>query len=146
MLFRFSFLWFRCCCDVYRIYLYQLSFQLSLSTSRLYLQTLLPDALFQSIILVEPLLSPKGDSYLAHLRTELVKGAYERRDSWPSREDARAQLLRNPRIRAWSPLVLDCYVVGDYLILSTNILDHRDNIEVRPPSGIPWICNSNSVL
>ena len=111
---------------------------------RSFLQSLITNSLFQCIILVEPLISPKGDAYLLDLRTELIRSAYERRDSWDNREDARTQLLRNPLIKAWSPLVFDCYVVGFYRYFSEEwrlSRQHRNMHFVLNFLGLPkWRC------
>ncbi|KAF9224545.1 hypothetical protein BS17DRAFT_80578 [Gyrodon lividus] len=71
------------------------------------LPTLEPVFDFCALILVEPLLSPGGLEILQDLKSNLVQSAYERRDVWPSREDALKYLRSRTR---WDPRVLDLYV------------------------------------
>lgn len=66
---------------------------------------------FSSIILVEPMLSPAGPEHLKKLRALLIKGAYERRDVWPSRETAMAALEKRERTKKWDPRILHLFVV-----------------------------------
>lgn len=58
------------------------------------------------------MLSPAGPDYFNDLRKRLVKGAYERRDVWPTREEAKEALINRPRTSKWHPRVLDLYVVS----------------------------------
>jgi len=74
------------------------------------LQEFEPVLPFSSIILVEPLLSSVGSEPLRGLRDILIKGAYERRDVWPSRERALEALKGRNRTAKWHPQVLDLYV------------------------------------
>jgi alpha-beta hydrolase superfamily lysophospholipase len=71
------------------------------------LPTLEPVFNFSALVLVEPLLSPGGMGNLHELKSKLIRGAYERRDVWASREDALRYL--RPRT-SWDPRVLDLYV------------------------------------
>lgn len=63
-------------------------------------------------MLVEPMLSPGGPEYLYPLRTMLVKSAYERRDVWPSRENALQNLRNRHRTAKWDPRILELFVVS----------------------------------
>lgn len=76
------------------------------------MQHLEPRISFQSIILVEPMLSPGGREYLKTLRFELVRGAYERRDVWPNRKHALEALKQRGRTRMWDPRSLDVFIVS----------------------------------
>ncbi|KAG6843980.1 hypothetical protein H0H87_010989, partial [Tephrocybe sp. NHM501043] len=60
----------------------------------LILQHIEPLIAFQSLIIVEPLISPAGPTHLNKLRSILVKGAHERRDVWPDRAQAMVALKR----------------------------------------------------
>ncbi|KAG8218168.1 cyclin-like protein [Butyriboletus roseoflavus] len=71
------------------------------------LPTLVPTIHFCALILVEPLLSPEGIDKLRGLRDNLISGAYERRDVWPSRQSA-SRYFRQRTF--WDPDVLDRYV------------------------------------
>jgi len=71
------------------------------------LQNLEPSIKFSSIILVEPMLSPGGQEHVRSLRKSLIKSAYERRDVWPSRENALQSLKSNTR---WHPRVQELFV------------------------------------
>jgi hypothetical protein len=75
------------------------------------LQAIEPAFTFSSLVLIEPLLSPGGSHHLRRLREILVKGAYERRDVWPDREQAMVSLKRRDRTKIWDPRVLDNFVV-----------------------------------
>lgn len=76
--------------------------------SRAILQNLEPKIKFSSVILVEPLLSPGGKEHVYSLRKRLVRSAYERRDVWPSREDAFQSLKMKT---SWHPRVIELFVV-----------------------------------
>ncbi|KIJ59413.1 hypothetical protein HYDPIDRAFT_190512 [Hydnomerulius pinastri MD-312] len=65
---------------------------------------------FSAIILVEPMLSPGGPETVQDLKLFLIKGAYERRDVWPSREHASEYLHSRKRTERWDPRVLGLYV------------------------------------
>ncbi|KAH8115696.1 Alpha/beta hydrolase fold-1 [Phellopilus nigrolimitatus] len=74
------------------------------------LQQLSPKIPFQTVILVEPMLSPKGSACLQNLRVDLVRSAYERRDVWSNRQQALEALKQRGRTRKWDPRVLDVFV------------------------------------
>ncbi|TDL17663.1 alpha/beta-hydrolase [Rickenella mellea] len=74
------------------------------------LQYLQPNIKFRSIILIEPMLSPNGPDHLLPLRKELIRGAYERRDVWPTRQSAFENLKRRKRTETWHPSILEVYV------------------------------------
>ncbi|CAK5264130.1 unnamed protein product [Mycena citricolor] len=74
------------------------------------LQAITPVFPFSSIILIEPLISPHGSHHLRKLREILVKGAYERRDVWPDRQQAMAALKRRDRTKKWDPRILENFV------------------------------------
>ena len=76
------------------------------------MQQLEPRISFHSIVLVEPMLSPGGREPLKPLRFDLVRGAYERRDVWPNREDALDALKQRGRTRRWDPRSLNVFVVS----------------------------------
>lgn len=69
---------------------------------------------FKSQILVEPILNPLGHHLLQWLREALVKSAYERRDVWPSRAHALANLKAKQRTSKWHPRVTELFVVCIY--------------------------------
>ncbi|KAH0839450.1 hypothetical protein J3R83DRAFT_240 [Lanmaoa asiatica] len=71
------------------------------------LPTLAPAVHFCALILIEPLLSPEGIDKLRDLKVNLINGAYERRDIWPSRQSASRYFSERTR---WDPSVLDNYV------------------------------------
>lgn len=73
------------------------------------LQRLQPALAFSTVILIEPLLSPYGPEHLQRLRENLIRGACERRDVWPSRQSAREHL--GPKVGLWDSRVLDVYIV-----------------------------------
>ncbi|KAJ6473131.1 hypothetical protein C8R45DRAFT_1163627, partial [Mycena sanguinolenta] len=74
------------------------------------LQAIKPVFSFSSLVLIEPLLSPAGSQHLRRLRDLLVKGAYERRDVWPNREEAMALLSRRERSKKWDPRIREIFV------------------------------------
>ncbi|KAF8128236.1 Alpha/beta hydrolase fold-1 [Boletus edulis] len=71
------------------------------------LPMLAPTIPFCALILIEPLLSPEGMDKLADLKANLIHGAYERRDVWPSRQSASMYFRERTH---WDPSVLDNYV------------------------------------
>ncbi|KAH7907127.1 Alpha/beta hydrolase fold-1 [Hygrophoropsis aurantiaca] len=73
------------------------------------LQNIEPLLKFSSVILVEPMLSPQGPEAVYPLRLNLVKGAYERRDVWSTREDAHNYLKSRRRTKRWDPRILELY-------------------------------------
>ncbi|OAX32257.1 alpha/beta-hydrolase, partial [Rhizopogon vinicolor AM-OR11-026] len=73
------------------------------------LQNLEPTFRFSSVILVEPMLSPSVEA-VEPLRRMLIKHAYRRRDSWPSRECAFQDLKSRKRTERWDSRVLDLYI------------------------------------
>lgn len=99
------------------------------------LQDLQPSFSFFSVILVEPLLSPQGLEPLRPLQVRLVQGAYERRDVWPSREDAAEYLEANKHIALWDRRVLELYV--RYGLRSHPGAQH----EVAPYTGVCLACS-----
>ncbi|KAF9517112.1 hypothetical protein BS47DRAFT_1314716 [Hydnum rufescens UP504] len=62
--------------------------------------------IFHSITLVDPIILPES-TYRAE---QNVIAALLRRQSWSSREEAKALFLRNPFFNVWVPEVLDLYV------------------------------------
>ncbi|KAF7291785.1 Abhydrolase domain-containing protein mpaH [Mycena chlorophos] len=74
------------------------------------LQDIEPRFPFSSLILIEPLISPAGGQHLIKIRELLVKGAYERRDVWPTREKAMVALKTRDRTRNWDPRILENFV------------------------------------
>ncbi|KAJ3913030.1 Alpha/beta hydrolase fold-1 [Lentinula edodes] len=74
------------------------------------LQTMEPRINFESITIVDPMLSPAGSHHLNKLRSILIKGAYERRDVWPDRVTAMKALKRRDRTRKWDPRILDIFI------------------------------------
>ncbi|THV00009.1 hypothetical protein K435DRAFT_470597 [Dendrothele bispora CBS 962.96] len=74
------------------------------------LQTMDPRIPFQSVILVEPMLSPAGPKHLSGLRSKLIAGAYERRDVWPNREAALTTLRKRERTKKWDERVITAFV------------------------------------
>lgn len=99
------------------------------------LQDLQPAFPFISLILVEPLLSPQGPEPLKPLQARLVQSAYERRDVWPSREDAMKYLSANKHIALWDLRVLALYV--RYGLRSHPGVQHK----VAPYSGVCLACS-----
>lgn len=88
-------------------------------TSRVFLQQLLASEAqslsslsFVSCILIEPMLSPGGAHHLAKLRERLVNVAYERRDVWPNRKEAKKTLSETQYAKSWHPAVTKLYVVS----------------------------------
>ena len=81
--------------------------------TRSILPTLSPTLPFCALILIEPLLSPEGIDKLRDLQVNLINGAYERRDVWPSRQSASRYFRERTR---WDPNVLDNYVVIHLLL------------------------------
>jgi hypothetical protein len=81
------------------------------------LQTMEPRINFESISIVDPMLSPGGSHHLNKLRTILIKGAYERRDVWPDRAAAMKGLKRRDRTKKWDPRILDIFVVSLFVPL-----------------------------
>ncbi|KAH6873666.1 hypothetical protein BKA70DRAFT_1482491 [Coprinopsis sp. MPI-PUGE-AT-0042] len=78
---------------------------------------------FESLVLVEPLVSPGGISHLLKLRDKLVQAAHERQDIWPTKEDARRHLAEIQARRRkgkgkWDDRVLDKF--ADFGILPTD--------------------------
>lgn len=71
-----------------------------------------PALTFQSLIIVDPMLSPDGPEHLKKLRLMLIKGAYERRDVWPDRETALKALKKRDRTKQWDSRILDIFVVS----------------------------------
>ncbi|KAJ3738476.1 hypothetical protein DFH05DRAFT_1538375 [Lentinula detonsa] len=65
---------------------------------------------FDSITIVDPMLSPAGSHHLNKLRAILIKGAYERRDVWPDRVTAMKALRRRDRTKKWDPRILDVFI------------------------------------
>ncbi|KAJ3978669.1 hypothetical protein F5890DRAFT_1655088 [Lentinula detonsa] len=65
---------------------------------------------FDSITIVDPMLSPAGSHHLNKLRTILIKGAYERRDVWPDRVTAMKALRRRDRTKKWDPRILVVFI------------------------------------
>ena len=86
------------------------------------LQSITPALPFQSIILVEPMLSPNGPEVLETLRFNMVRGAYERRDVWSSREAAMKMMKEHGRASNWDPRVLEIYVVSPHCISLETLL------------------------
>ncbi|KAJ3788256.1 Alpha/beta hydrolase fold-1 [Lentinula aff. detonsa] len=74
------------------------------------LQTMEPRIHFDSITIVDPMLSPAGSHHLNKLRAILIKGAYERRDVWPDRVTAMKALKRRDRTKKWDPRILDVFI------------------------------------
>ncbi|KIK55964.1 hypothetical protein GYMLUDRAFT_47432 [Collybiopsis luxurians FD-317 M1] len=74
------------------------------------LQTIEPRIPFESISIVDPMLSPAGSHHLNKLRSILIKGAYERRDVWPDRVTAMQTLKRRDRTKKWDPRILDIFI------------------------------------
>jgi len=74
------------------------------------LQEIEPVVPFSTVILVEPLLCSLGLEPLRGLRSFLIKGAYQRRDVWPSRERAMEVMKLRQRSASWHPRVLELYV------------------------------------
>ncbi|KAI6044065.1 hypothetical protein EDC04DRAFT_458063 [Pisolithus marmoratus] len=99
------------------------------------LQDLQPAFPFASLILVEPLLSPQGLEPLRPLQVRLVQNAYERRDVWPSREDAMDYLGTNKHIARWDRRVLVLYV--RYGLRNHPGAQH----EVAPYTGVCLACS-----
>lgn len=66
-------------------------------------------ALFSSLVLVDPVLSPP--TMFDPSKTALVAmGALRRRGVWNSRKEAKESFLAKPFFRAWDPRILDGYV------------------------------------
>ena len=66
-------------------------------------------ALFSSLVLVDPVLSPP--TMFDPRKTALVAmGALRRRGVWNSRKEAKESFLAKPFFRAWDPRILDGYV------------------------------------
>ncbi|KAF5350679.1 hypothetical protein D9756_008735 [Leucocoprinus leucothites] len=70
--------------------------------------------LFSSLVLIDPVIIKPYDRQeqgLADSRTNgLIYGALNRRESWPSKEDALASFKQNPFFSIWDPEVLKIYV------------------------------------
>ncbi|KAF9514149.1 hypothetical protein BS47DRAFT_1392726 [Hydnum rufescens UP504] len=64
--------------------------------------------LFQSLTLIDPMILPNGRNRVAI--DNFVIRPLLRRQSWPSREQAKAHLLRSSSFKSWDPEVLDAYV------------------------------------
>ncbi|KAL4250991.1 AB hydrolase superfamily protein [Abortiporus biennis] len=68
--------------------------------------------LFDSLVLIDPVLRPLYPN-APPASTVVIKnvlGAIQRRDHWPSREDAKKLFLASPFFQAWDPTVLDLYL------------------------------------
>jgi len=76
------------------------------------IQDINPFVNFQSMVLVDPMLSAAGPEHLKRLRLILIQGAYERRDVWPNRDSAARALMRRDRTKLWDQRVLDLFVVS----------------------------------
>ncbi|KAG6826106.1 hypothetical protein H0H92_001107 [Tricholoma furcatifolium] len=76
----------------------------------LMLQHLEPRIPFKFLIIVEPLISPAGPNHLDKLRSILVKGAQERRDEWPNREQAVVAMKKRVRTAKWDPRITELFV------------------------------------
>ncbi|KAJ3525179.1 hypothetical protein NM688_g8444 [Phlebia brevispora] len=61
---------------------------------------------FASLVIVDPFLFPGEPEHLRTLRQHMVCGAYERRDVWATRDEARDCLKK----KKWDRRVLDLYV------------------------------------
>ncbi|PFH46372.1 hypothetical protein AMATHDRAFT_155281, partial [Amanita thiersii Skay4041] len=75
----------------------------------LLLQHLEPRLVFSSLVIIEPMLSPEGPEHFANLRRRLVATAYERRDVWSSKENARRYFLER-MARDWDQRVCNLFV------------------------------------
>ncbi|KAI0269361.1 Alpha/Beta hydrolase protein [Gloeopeniophorella convolvens] len=71
-----------------------------------FLAGLRPRVPFAALVVIEPMLNPDASDALEPLRRVLLRGAYERRDSWPSREKALAHLAA----AGWHPQVAALFV------------------------------------
>ncbi|KAF9523217.1 Alpha/beta hydrolase family-domain-containing protein [Crepidotus variabilis] len=67
-------------------------------------------ALFTSLILVDPVITEPHETAQKGKALDLAKSALNRREEWPSREEALNAFLKNPFFRAWDPAVLQVYV------------------------------------
>ncbi|KDQ07652.1 hypothetical protein BOTBODRAFT_38633 [Botryobasidium botryosum FD-172 SS1] len=65
--------------------------------------------LFDSLILVDPVITPTSADSSPHTNSLATKAAI-RRSAWPSREEARDLLSRSPFFGAWHPSALDKYI------------------------------------
>ncbi|KAH7930373.1 hypothetical protein BV22DRAFT_1109402 [Leucogyrophana mollusca] len=99
------------------------------------LQNIQPRFHFSSVILVEPMLSPQGPEAVYPLRLGLVKGAYERRDVWDTKEDAYRYLKSRRRTERWDPRVLELYI--KYGLRSHPGSNHR----IAPYNGVTLACS-----
>ena len=66
-------------------------------------------ALFTSIVLVDPVITETSINR-SHVLYNFLVNTMLRRQSWPSREEARKALANSPFFAAWNPEVLDVYV------------------------------------
>ena len=84
--------------------------------SRLILQELKPDLPFSFLVIVEPMVSPKGQEQLKSLRKSLTTRASKRQELWSSRLHFKQELGAPTRHAAkWDPRVLDSFVVREIL-------------------------------
>jgi len=65
--------------------------------------------LFRSIVFVDPVIVPPDVDRNVSIR-KLVLGAVQRRETWPSRDEAKRLFLTSPFFSAWDPAVLNVYV------------------------------------
>ncbi|KAF5343699.1 hypothetical protein D9757_013885 [Collybiopsis confluens] len=98
------------------------------------LQTMEPRIHFESITIVDPMLSPSGTHHLNKLRSLLIKGAYERRDVWPDRVTAMKGLKRRDRTKKWDPRILDIFIASFSFPFIT---DFKHGIRPHPGSYYP---------
>lgn len=66
-------------------------------------------SLFSAVILVDPVIPPPQLDREA-ATTMLVGGALTRKDTWPSREEAKAAFLKKDFFRQWDRRCLDAYI------------------------------------
>ncbi|GBE82655.1 alpha/beta-hydrolase [Sparassis crispa] len=69
--------------------------------------------LFSSLVLIDPVIfdpSPSDFKIETQRISNTVLGTLQRRDRWPSRQDAREKFAAVPFFAAWDPAVLDMYV------------------------------------
>lgn len=81
------------------------------------------------------MLSPSADA-VEPLRRKLIKYAYQRRDTWPSREHAYQNLKSRKRTESWDPRVLDLYIVLHSLTRSNRIHHLNNPVEIWTPESL----------
>lgn len=79
------------------------------TTSLMLTLTRSPPPQWSALVLIEPMLFPRGPDSL-NVQDILVKAALKRRDSWASAEEAKRLMLSKTQWRIWEPRVFDRFL------------------------------------